>query len=348
MKIALISPPLLKTPPTSYGGLEQVVYDLGVALTELGADVTLIAPRGSTIGEKGKVIETTIAKEKTDVNWVQEENVAYNIYAPRLNEFDIVHDHTWFGFAYLSKNDGCKFKICHTHHGHLDWNPANIPPSIKNINLIGISEFMAKTYRAMGHGARFVYNGIDTAKYKPFGGEKENRFVFVGRISKLKLPHIAIDLAIDTKIPIDIVGGSFVAPDEVQYIEYIKRRCSQSGGLATLHLDLPHDKKIEIIGKAKAMIMPSNFNEPFGLTSVEAMACGTPVISTNDGALGELIISGETGFVCNDYREMRDAASKVADISVDACIARARVFSRENMAKNYLSLYSEMSDGAVW
>jgi len=210
MKIALVAPPLLKTPPTSYGGLEQVVYDLGVALTEVGEDVTLIAPQGSNIGSKGKVIETIQSCERTDVDWVQKENLAYNIYAPRLAEFDIVHDHTWFGFPYLAKEQVGGIKICHTHHGHLDWNPKNIPQYIGRLNLIGISKFMSDIYRTMGHGARYVYNGIDTSKYKPFGGEKEDRYVFVGRISKLKLPHVAIDIALDTKTPIDIVGGALL------------------------------------------------------------------------------------------------------------------------------------------
>jgi len=264
MKIALVVPPLLKTPPTGYGGLEQVVYDLGCALVAGGDDVTLFAPPGSHI-DGGKLFETIVAPERTDVNWVQLEGDAYNKYSRELLNYDIVHDHSWFGFPYLIKmsNPGLPgLKVCHTHHGHLDWNPSCIPPQIGKVNLIGISPFMKREYAAQGWKSEYVYNGIDINKYA-YSKTKGDRLVFVGRISKLKHPDIAIRAAIATKTPIDIIGGSFV--DDKEYLESIKTMCDTSNGIATLHLDLPMDKKIEFVRSAKANLVPSAFGEPFGL-----------------------------------------------------------------------------------
>jgi glycosyltransferase involved in cell wall biosynthesis len=170
MKIALISPPLLKTPPTGYGGLEQVVYDLGCALVAGGDEVTLFAPPGSHI-DGGTVFETIVAPERTDVNWVELEGNAYNKYASELSKFDIIHSHDWFGFPYIAKMGNPNLKICHTHHGHCDWNPAKKPANVKNVNLIAISEFMQKEYMARGWIAKYVYNGINLDKY-PYSDKK--------------------------------------------------------------------------------------------------------------------------------------------------------------------------------
>ena len=349
MKIALISPPLLKTPPTGYGGLEQVVYDLGCALAAGGNDVTLFAPPGSHI-DGGKLFETIVAPERTDVNWVQLEGDAYNKYSASLSEFDIIHDHSWFGFAYLAKMGNPKLKICHTHHGHCDWNPSKIPPQIGKINLIAISEFMRREYESQGLTSKFVYNGIDLNKY-PYCDKKGDRLVFVGRISSFKQPHLAIEAAVSSKTPIDIIGGSFV--DKPEFLETIKTMCDNSGGLATLHLDLSHYEKVKFVQNAKACLVPSHMGEPFGLTIIEAFACGTPVIALNDGAIREVV--GDTagaGYVCDTSDEfikiVRNIGWNGYAIKPRDCRNRAEYFSRENMAKRYKALYEKIIKGEEW
>lgn len=353
MKIALVSPPLLQTPPRGYGGLEQVVYDLGCALTAGGDEVTLFAPPGSHI-DGGKIFETIPAPERTDVNWIELEGNAYNMYAKEILDFDIVHDHSWFAFPYLMKIGNNKLKMCHTHHGHLNWDISRIPPAMGHINLIAISDYMRREYASQGWVSEFVYNGIDVNKYK-YSETKENRLVFVGRISKFKHPEMAIQAAIDVKTPIDIIGGSFV--DDRGFLETIQKMCNESNGIATLHLDLPMDEKIEIIRHAKANLICSLFKEPFGLVAVEALACGTPVIALNDGALVEIIGTDHSvGYVCETYSDFKD---RVADVmgtgsrigigfsSLD-CRKRAEIFSRENMAKNYKLLYEQIIKGEEW
>jgi glycosyltransferase involved in cell wall biosynthesis len=351
MRIAVIAPPLLKVPPTNYGGLEIVVFDLCEALAEMGDDVTLIAPVGSHA--KGcKLIETVIAPERTDVDWVGLEMSAFNIYKDKLQEFDIIHDHTWFGGVYLSKFDSANknLKICKTHHGHLDWRADRIPPQIGKVNLIAISDFMRKEYEAQGWISKYVYNGIDLNKY-PYSDKKEDRLVFVGRISTFKQPHLAIEAAVSSKTPIDIIGGSFV--DKPEFLETIKTMCDNSNGLATLHLDLPHDEKVKFVQGAKACLVPSHMGEPFGLTIIEAFACGTPVIALNDGAIREVV--GDTagaGYVCDTSDEfvkiVRNIGMNGYAIKPRDCRNRAEYFSRENMAKRYKALYEKIIKGEEW
>lgn len=349
MKIALVVPPLLKTPPTGYGGLEQVVYDLGCALVAAGDDVTLFAPPGSYI-DGGKVFETVVAPERTDVNWVELEGRAYNIYAEKLLDFDIVHDHSWFAFPYLMKIGNEKLKICHTHHGHLNWDRTKVPPTMGHVNLIAISDYMRNEYGSQGWASKYVYNGINLNNYT-YSDKKGDRIVFVGRISKLKQPDFAIRTAIETKIPIDVIGGSFV--DDNRFLEDIKTMCDNSNGLATLHLDLPHDKKVKIVQNAKACLVPSKMGEPFGLTLIEASACGTPVIALNDGAIREVVgEDGGVGYVVNTYDEFVKRVANIGNpgyvIKPEDCRKHAETFSRENMAKNYKVLYERIINGEEW
>jgi glycosyltransferase involved in cell wall biosynthesis len=349
MKIALISPPPLKTPPSQYGGLEAVVYDLGCALVKGGDDVTLFAPPGSHI-DGGKLFETVVAPERVDVNWIQLEGEAYNKYVHELEHFDIVHCHTWFAFPYLAKMTKPSIKICHTHHGHLDWKVNAIPPQIGKVNLIAISEYMSKEYQMQGWSSKYVYNGIDIDKYK-YSDKKEDRFAFVGRISEFKQPDLAIRAAIAANTPIDIIGGSFV--DKPAFLETIKTMCDNSNGIATLHLDLPNDKKVEIVQSAKASLVPSNFHEPFGLVACESLAMGTPVIALDDGALREVVgDNGKAGFVVGTEEQFTDICNKIGTpgfkITPQACRDRSLKFSRDNMANRYRKLYEQIISGSEW
>ena len=347
MKIAVIPSSLLKVPPTTDGGAEKICADLCEALAKAGQDVTLYAPKGSH-AEGCKVFETIEAKETTQCNWVQEEVNAYNAYGAHLvaGNYDIIHDHTWFGTPYLAKMANPNLKICHTHHGHLDWKPDAKPANTPHLNLIGISKYMCREYEAQGFPSRYAYNGINLDKY-PFSEEKGDRLIFVGRFSSFKMPHISLDLAKDTGHQIDLVGGSFVAPDEVSFLNHVKMRCVNENQM--MYLDAPHEKKIELLQHAKACIVPSRMGEPFGLTLIESLSCGTPVISTTDGALPELMgENGKVGYACSTYDDMIRAVENLDKIRPSACRKRAEVFSREKMAARYVELYNEVISGREW
>src|SRR5208337_2258674 len=161
-----------------------------------------------------------------------------------------------------------------THHGHLDWSPTHVNREMFNpINLIAISQYMSREYLTQGWKSRYVYNGVDLTTH-PFSSEKGENLVFVGRLSKFKQPALAIDAALAAGKKIHVIGGSFV--DDPNYLEMIRKKCEMSGGEAILHLDASHEEKVKLVGNASACLIPSAMQEPFGLTCIEAMSCGTP------------------------------------------------------------------------
>lgn len=339
MRIALISTPFLKTKPDRYGGLEMVVGDLAESLARMGHDVTVYAAQGSKL-QGCNVVETIPAANTTGVDWYETEKQHYEFYKDKLHGYDIVEDNTWLGFAYFEKRKHPEMKLVHKHHGHLNWNDSAVP----RMNMISISKFMRKAYLQKGWPSEVIYNGINMAHYKPGSGSRDG-LVFVGRIDKFKAPHVAIELAKRTGMRLDIVGGTFV--QDKAYLEFIEGLCD--GNQIVMHRDLDHESKIGLVRKARAVVFPSAMGEPFGLVSVEAMSCGTPVIATNDGAIPEVVQHGVTGFVCKDMNDMISVVPKLDTIHPQACIDRvATNFTRGIMAEKTLDLYKDVLAGVEW
>jgi glycosyltransferase involved in cell wall biosynthesis len=359
MKICLIAPPLFKVSPDAVGGgLETVVVNLAEALAEKGHDVTLVAADGSSA--KGvKIFEVGPAPGRTGLDWAKLESDAFRKYEPILKDFDVISDHTWFFFCALAKKDDPALKMTHTHHGHCDSSFAAVPDWVKPMNFIAISQFMADEYKRQGFEAKVAYNGIDLADY-PYWASKSNRFIFVGRIMSIKGVELAIRAALMAKRPIDVVGTTNFIDDDPSFVEQIRGMCAASGGLAVLHENISHQAKLSMLQKAKACLIPSAFGEPFGLTAIEAMACGTPVITLDDGALREVILGDvrddpyegrKRGAVCQTEAQFINAVLTFDTHGTpvpEVCRARAERFSREQMADRYLELYQEVIAGNGW
>lgn len=349
LRIALISTPFFGVPPETYGGLEQIVWDLAEGLDELGYEVTIFAPEGSQSPKHGHLIITGPSISSVNVNWFEEEKKQSDVYSRIINDknFDIIHGHGWFGFEYLLKMNNPNIKIIHTHHGGLNWESS---PPFPKPNLVAISDYMRKyteqyfKSKNFDISCRFVYNGIDINKYIFNILNKSNRLLFVGRFSKFKQPRVAIIVANKANLPIDLIGGTFV--DDPAYIKELESMCD--GNKVVMYKDVPHDFKIKKMQEAKALLFPSNMGEAFGLVALEAMACGTPVIALNDGAISEVVIHGKTGFICNDMEEMIDAIGKIDLIRNEDCRKRAEELSREKMAENYAKLYLDILNGLEW
>lgn len=348
--IGVISTPFFQVPPLKYGGLEQIVWDLAEGLDELGHEVTIFAPEGSKTTKHGHLITTGPSISAVNINWFEEEKKQFDIYSKIINDknFDIVHGHGWFGFEYLLKMiANPNIKIIHTHHGGLNWES---PPPVPKPNIVAISDYMRKyteqyfKSKNFDINCRYVHNGIDINKYIFNISNKGNRLLFVGRFSKFKQPRVAIIVANKANLPIDLIGGTFV--DDPAYIKELESMCD--GNKVVIYKDVPHDFKIKKMQEAKALLFPSNMGEPFGLTALEAMSCGTPVIALNDGAISEVVIHGKTGYICNDMEEMIDAISKIDSIRSEDCRKRAEELSREKMAENYVKLYIDILNGHEW
>lgn len=346
LRIALVSSPFIECPPRTYGGLERVVFDLACGLTELGHKVVLFAPRMSQVPPNGFLVETNepILKYGTDwgkVDWFEMEKKAYKVYKDKLKDFDLAHSHTWFGFEYLAKIDNPNLKVCHTHHGGLNWKSK--PPGIDKLNLVAISDWMAKTYEGQGFTSRRCYNGINLDAY-PFKKQKGERLIYVGRFTSFKGTHIAIEVAKKLGMGLDLVGGAY---EEPYFSQKIKPYCDDKQ--IVLHPEASHDVKVKLLQDAKALLFPSQMSEPFGLVAVEAMASGTPVVALRDGAIPEVVEDGVTGYICGSIDEMIEAVKKIDRIKPEACRERTvKYFGRKTMASNYLKLYDEVLQGSEW
>jgi glycosyltransferase involved in cell wall biosynthesis len=345
MKILIISTPFIPCPPPTYGGLELITYNLGVALSKRGHEVAIACPTESKLPDTIKHIDIGRVKYTVHQDWLNAEENAYKIWKEHAKDYDIIHGHNWFGHEYLYKVDNPKVKVIHTHHGHINWQS---PPPVQYPNLCAISDFMAKEYsKKLGVNVRRVYNGIDLDLY-PYSEEYGDRLLFVGRFTSFKGVHVAIDAAKRLRMPIDVVGGSMFVEDQ----SYAQRIIDQHDGkMVRVFPDAPHQIKLKLLQTCKALLMPSMMSEPFGLTAVEAMACGKAVVALDDGALKEVVEHGVTGFVVKNPDEMVEVikSGEIDKIDPKACRKRVEeLFTKEKMALEYEKLFKDILDGREW
>jgi glycosyltransferase involved in cell wall biosynthesis len=226
------------------------------------------------------------------------------------------------------------------------------------MNLIAISEFMAKTYTAQGFPAKHVYNGINLEAY-PFSANHGDRLVYVGRFVSFKQPDVAVKVAQKLGLGLDLVGG---ASEEPYFQEKIKPHIDSKN--IKLYWKAAHEEKVKILQNAKALLFPSKMGEPYGLCAVEAMSCGCRVLTLNDGAIPEVVKEG--GVVCDVYdvrftekgpvvnvkrdavEAMVEAFPKLDSIKSEDCRRNAERFSREAMVSSYEKLYRQILEGAEW
>jgi glycosyltransferase involved in cell wall biosynthesis/predicted SAM-dependent methyltransferase len=343
LKIGLMSTQFFGCPPKGYSGLEMVVWDLACGLAELGHTVRLFAPEGSQAPPNGELITTGPALNTVGVDWVKAEQDQWNQFVlPHIDDLDIIHGNNWFGFEYAAKQNP-KYKVCHTHHGHLnpEWWLKSKPPF--KLNFIGISDFMKREYEAAGIPATFAYNGIDLSRY-PYQEKKGDWLLFVGRLDSFKQPHVAIQIARDLGMKIHVVGGTFV--NDVAYKDSI---VAMAGDNVVIHADAFHEEKVMLMQNARCLLFPSKMGEPFGLVAAEAMACGTPVVALNDGAISEVVKHEDTGFICADIDEMKLGISRLDHIKPENCRKRVKtLFSRRTMAERYVQIYQQILNGEEW
>lgn len=348
MKIVLISSGILPVPPIGYGGLEQVVFDLAVGLQKEGHDVFVVGPSESKLPEGIKLIDGGPCNPNAH-EWEQK---AYEKYRPMMDseEFKgaIWHDHTWGKWAYIAKTQNVNLNVCSTLHGML---PYHSSPPVGHPNMIGISKRHADLISAgLGIPVRFCYNGIDLSKYTMNGNARNNRLLFLARITAFKGAHVFADLVRQLQKEGDLVGDDTLVEDR-EYVERVLMACNSYRPLRYWG-GVPRDMAIEFFRKSRCYVLPCTpgWEEPFGLTIVESQACGCPVVATASGAIPELIEEGITGYVAKSLQDLPSLLSdeKIVAIKPEACRKNAERFSRENMAKGYLTLYTEMLEQGGW
>jgi glycosyltransferase involved in cell wall biosynthesis len=210
-------------------------------------------------------------------------------------------------------------------------------------NAISRSQLAGLAALPKAHCAGYVYNGIDVDSF-PFRPEKADYVLFIGRLSEIKAPHLAVEAARKADIPI-VIAGKMSTVDEREYYESVLNPLID-GHNVIFAGEADAVTKRELYAGAMASLAPLQWEEPFGLILVESLACGTPVIAFPRGAAPELISDGATGFLVEDVDAMAEALKRIPSIDPRACRAHVEAhFSPTALADAYLSVYERMLAG---
>jgi glycosyltransferase involved in cell wall biosynthesis len=254
-------------------------------------------------------------------------------------DFDIIHNH--LGWRLLPFARRFKHKLVTTLHSPLE------PPEQQVVlepyagyAYVSISLNQRKGMPGL-HFAGNAYNGIDVERFT-VGDGSGGYLAFLGRMSPEKGPVDAIKAAkasgqrLRMAAKVDVVDKEYFESEVLPLVD---------GKQIEFIGEVGHDQKVEFLGKARALLMPIHWEEPFGLVNIEAMACGTPVIGYTRGALPEIIEDGISGFLCDDVDAMAKRVGDLEKISRQACRARTEaLFSKRHMAQAYLEIYQAVLD----
>lgn len=342
MRIAEIAPPWFAVPPSGYGGVELVVAVLADGLTERGHDVTLFASGGSQT-KANLVSPLTDPPDPALLGnpWFDAYH-ALSAYLAIGDEFDVVHDHSGITGSAMGALLRGNPPVVHTLHG--PWTEVTrryYDLLHERVQLVAISE----AQRADNPGVRYagvVHNGVELSSY-PFRADKDDFLIYIGRANPDKGPSIAIEVARRAGLPLAMVVKKNEPFERAYWDEIVAPLLNNE---VEVFEAVSHEQKIDLLGRARAMVFPIQWPEPFGLVIVEAMACGTPVVACPAGAAVELVENGVTGYLRDSIDDLVEAVSAIGQCSATACRQRVEEsFSATVMVKGYEQLFASIVDG---
>lgn len=342
LKIAVIAPIEESVPPATYGGTEAVVYTLVEELHRQGHDVTLFASGDSrvscrlvpivpqAIGSKGS------KRLREALTYQALFKVAQILSSER---FDIIHNHVTSGWQTLMYKDAFLSPVVTTTHFMLNSEcEATMYAQYKDMPYVSISNAQREPLPSLNYVAT-IYHGLNLKPFTfhPASGEY---LAYLGRFSPEKGPAEAIEIAKRTGHK--LIMAAKINNFERKYYETVLKPLIDGKQIVYIgEVDVPG--KVKLLGGAKALINPVRLHESFGLTNIEAMAVGTPVIALNSGAIPEVVQDGLTGYVCTSIDEMVAAVSKIPDIERAVCRAHVEQnFTAKTMTKQYLAIYNQL------
>lgn len=334
MKISITADPEIAVPPLFYGGIERIIDMLVVELLNLGHEVTLFANIASKVN-------CELVPYRSNGNLLKDVLNNSLLIHKTINrqKFDVVHS---FGrLAYL-----------------LPIMPTKIPklmsyqrePTIKQVRrasffsrkgslrFTGCSNYITNQIKPYAVSDT-VYNGVNFEKYA-FSADVagDAPLVFLGRIEPIKGTHLAIDMAIKTRKKL-IIAGNIPDMHKPYFNEKIKPYLSDQIQYVGAVNDI---QKSAILSTAAALLMPILWDEPFGIVMVEAMACGTPVLGLNRGAVPEVVHNGLSGFFNDNINELTEMVAEIQSINRLSVMETAKLrFSAEAITQQYLQQYQK-------
>jgi glycosyltransferase involved in cell wall biosynthesis len=335
-RIAMLSPISWRTPPRHYGPWEQVVSNLTEGLVERGLDVTLYATGDSLTGAKLRSVCPRPYSEDPELPPKVWECLHIAALFEQAKEFDLIHNH--FDFLPLSYSGLVDTPLLTTIHGfssegilpvYEKYNSRSHYVAISNADRAATLDYIAT-----------IHHGIEVEQFS-FCDRPDDYLLFFGRIHPDKGAAEAIKVAQECGRPLLIAGiiqdSSYFEKEVAPHVD--GRRINYVGPAGP-------QKRNELLGQACAMLHLINFNEPFGLSVIESMACGTPVIACDRGSMPELIRHGETGFLVKTLDEAVKSVEMIHAIDRGRCREHVvRNFSLGQMIERYLDVYERILSG---
>ncbi|NIH85724.1 glycosyltransferase involved in cell wall biosynthesis [Amycolatopsis granulosa] len=314
--MAMIVPPYFDVPPKAYGGVEAVVADLADALVDRGHRVTLIGA-GHTGTKAGfvPVWERTVPELLGQPYPEVMHAIAARRAVQRLaasEGVDVVHDHSLAG-PLNAPAYGVPTVV--TVHGPVGEDMARYYGELgDDVHLVAISD----RQRELAPGLNWigtVHNALRLADW-PYESEKDDYALFLGRFHPDKAPHLALEAAHRAGLRL-VLAGKCAEPIEKEYFEReVRPRLTDNDhvfGVADA------SAKRELLAKARCLLFPIQWEEPFGMVMIEAMACGTPVVALRSGAVPEVVVDGVTGLVRDDPADLVQALHDVRHLDPAKC-----------------------------
>ncbi len=337
IRVAVVAPPWYEIPPSGYGGIERICFDLVEGLVDRGHAVTLVAAGARrTRAAFAPALPEPLSGLGTVEHPVQE--VLYGAAVARALEdvdVDVVHDHSLAGPLVARPPRPTVL----TAHGPVDgWLGGYF--RLLGLPLVAISEAQRGTAPDLPW-AGVVHNSIDVAAY-PFRADKDDVVLFLGRMAPEKGAHLAAGAARAAGFPVVLAGKAAEAHERRYFDEQV---APTLGPDATWVGEVAGTRRTDLLGRARCLVCPVQWDEPFGLASIEAMACGTPVVALRRGAMAEVVEHGRTGWLCDDPAELAEGVRRAGELDPRECRAAvAERFDTATMVDRYVEVYRRLLD----
>lgn len=331
----MLSPIAWRTPPVHYGPWELVTSLLTEELVKNGIDVTLFATANSLTKGTLSAVSPSGYEEDRSIDPKVWECLHISECFERADEFDIIHNQ--FDFLPLTYSGLVNTPVVTTIHG---FSSPRILPVYKKYNhrvhYVSISD--ADRSPELDYVAT-VHHGIDMDSFTFNPEPKGDYLLYYGRIHQDKGTREAVQIARALNKKLILAG---IIQDQGYFDQYVKPYLKE--GEIEYIGSVGADKRDQLLGNARVLLHPIHFSEPFGLSVVESMACGTPVVAFNKGSMPELIVPGENGNLAETLDEAIEQVRDVDAISRRACRDHVeKHFTKEVMARRYLEVYKKMS-----